>query len=172
MGRLEHELGIRSTYYFRCVKASWNEDVMRQIADMGHEIGYHYEDLSLTGGNNQKAITHFEKQLARMREISPVKTICMHGSPMSRYDNRELWRSTLSTRPSMPNPHPPAHHSQPSVHGDHQPKPHYHDYDIIGEPYFDIDFSKVFYLTEIPPQWPCALSRNPSPAGAWMCFTA
>ena len=32
--KLEHGLGIRGTYYFRFVKASWNETVMRQITEM------------------------------------------------------------------------------------------------------------------------------------------
>ncbi len=102
MARLEHELGVRGTYYFRSVKASWNENIMRQIADMGHEIGYHYEDLTLTGGDHKKAITHFETQLARMRKIYPVKTICMHGSPMSKHDNRDLWDPPPGAQLSAP----------------------------------------------------------------------
>ena len=44
--RLENELGIRGTYYFRMVPESFDEDVIRQIYELGHEVGYHYEDLS------------------------------------------------------------------------------------------------------------------------------
>ena len=46
MAELEHELGIGSTYYFRAVQESWNENIIRQIAEMGHEIGNHYENLT------------------------------------------------------------------------------------------------------------------------------
>ena len=124
MAILEHGLGIRGTYYFRCVKASWDEPVMRQLAEMGHEIGYHYEDLSLANGDHRQAIRHFEQQLSRLREIYPVKTICMHGSPLSNHDNRDLWK----------------HYN-------------YRDYGIIGEPYFDVDFSRVLYLTDTGRRW-------------------
>lgn len=44
--RIEHELGIEGTYYFRIVPESYDEDIVKQIADLGHEIGYHYENLS------------------------------------------------------------------------------------------------------------------------------
>ena len=30
---------------------------------------------------------------------------------------------------------------------------HYYDYGIIGEPYFDIDYSKVLYLTDTGRSW-------------------
>ena len=124
MARLEHAKGIRGTYYFRCMPASWDESVMRQIAEMGHEIGYHYEDLTLVDGDHGQAIRHFEQQLSRLRELYPVKTICMHGSPRSRYDSRDLWK----------------HYN-------------YRDFGIIGEPYFDLDFSRVFYLTDTGRRW-------------------
>ncbi len=124
MAQLEHSLGIQGSYYFRVVKESWNEDTIRQIAGMGHEIGYHYEDLSLCRGNHGEAIRHFEEQLKRFWEIVDVKTICMHGSPLSKHDNRDLWKEY-----------------------------NYRDYDIIGEPYFDLDFSRVFYLTDTGRRW-------------------
>jgi hypothetical protein len=45
--KLEHSLGIRGTYYFRIVPQSLNPEIIREIASLGHEIGYHYEDLDL-----------------------------------------------------------------------------------------------------------------------------
>lgn len=44
---LEYKLDIRATYYFRILPVSYNENLIKQIANMNHEIGYHYEDLSL-----------------------------------------------------------------------------------------------------------------------------
>ena len=70
---------------------SWDETIIREIRDMGHEIGYHYDDLSFCKGDHEKAIRRFEKNLATLREIAPVKTICMEGAPLSKWDNRDLW---------------------------------------------------------------------------------
>ena len=38
-------------------------------AKLGHEIGYHYEDLALENGNPDKAYNSFCKNLERIREI-------------------------------------------------------------------------------------------------------
>ncbi|MBC8180181.1 hypothetical protein H8E88_03570 [candidate division KSB1 bacterium] len=88
---IENELGIKGTYYFRAVPESYDEKIIKQIADLGHEIGYHYESLSTCGGDLRLAIDDFRFNLKKLREICPVKTICMHGSPLSNYDNRLLW---------------------------------------------------------------------------------
>jgi hypothetical protein len=46
--RIENGLGIKGTYYFRMVPESFDEGVIREIAGMGQEVGYHYEDVSST----------------------------------------------------------------------------------------------------------------------------
>ena len=122
--QIEHSLGIRGTYYFRIVPQSFNVSIIHQIADLGHEIGYHYEDLTLAKGNVEKAIKSFEQNLSKLRKIVPVTTACMHGSPRSPWDSKDLWK-----------------------------KYNYRDYGIIGEPYIDIDFSKVLYLTDTGRRW-------------------
>lgn len=122
--QIEHSLGIQASYYFRVVPQSNKPEIIKAIANLGHEIGYHYEDMSICEGDTQKAIAHFERQLAYFRQFYPVKTICMHGAPRSRFDGKELWESF-----------------------------DYHDYGIIGEPYFDVDFSQVFYLTDTGRRW-------------------
>lgn len=91
MAELEHDLGIRSTYYFR-YPYTFNKEVIRKIRSLGHEIGYHYEVLSKTKGDYQKAITLFQSELQEFRKICPINTICMHGRPQSRFDNRDLWK--------------------------------------------------------------------------------
>ena len=35
----------------------------------------------------------FEEELENFREIYDVKTICMHGNPLTKYDNRDLWKN-------------------------------------------------------------------------------
>ena len=87
--QLEHETGIRGSYYFRIVPESYDETIIREIYRLGHEIGYHYEDLALAGGDADKAYTSFCRNLEKIRKLVPVTTICMHGSPLSRYDSRD-----------------------------------------------------------------------------------
>lgn len=124
MAQLENGLGIHSTYFFRIVKQSNVPEVIRQIAALGHEIGYHYEDLALTEGDEEKAMASFEKHLAYFREYYPVRSVCMHGSSTSKYDNRLLWKG-------------------------HQLS----DYGLVGEPYLSVDFNQVFYLTDTGYAW-------------------
>lgn len=121
---LQHQLGLTGVYYFRAVPQSWDEKIIQEIAGFGHEIGYHYECLATQKGNMALAIRDFERNLTALRRLAPVSTICMHGSPLSKYDSRDLWKSYS-----------------------------YHDFGIIGEPYFDIDFSKVAYLTDTGRRW-------------------
>jgi hypothetical protein len=92
IAELEHEMGIRSTFYFR-YPYTFRPEIMQRIQEMGHEIGYHYEVLAKAGGDINKAIILFEQELGALQAVCDIKTICMHGSPMSRYDNRDLWKS-------------------------------------------------------------------------------
>lgn len=92
MAELENHRGIKSTYYFRFIKGVFNPEIIKRIHGLGHEIGYHYETLSKTKGDYEEALIFFESQLEKFREICEVKTIVMHGSPLSKYDNRDLWK--------------------------------------------------------------------------------
>lgn len=87
---VEKELGVKSSYYFRIVKESNDREVINEIVQLGHEIGYHYEDFATARGNLPAAIDSFRKNLAYFRKFYAVKTICMHGSPLSKWDNRAL----------------------------------------------------------------------------------
>jgi len=91
MAELEECAGIRSTYYFR-YPYTFNPDLILNIASMGHEIGYHYETLAKARGDHRLAVRLFQEELTQFRAIAEIKTICMHGSPLSRYDNRDLWK--------------------------------------------------------------------------------
>ena len=122
--KIEKELGIRAVYYFRAVPESWNEAVIKQIAEMEHEVGYHYESLTTCKGDVQKAYDDFGKNLERLRKLVPVSTICMHGSPRSPFDSKDIWK-----------------------------KYNYKALGIIGEPYLDSDFSQMLYLTDTGRRW-------------------
>jgi hypothetical protein len=141
--KIESEMGIKGTYYFRIVTESFDEKIIKEIFSMGHEIGYHYEDLSFAwtklkaqgsglsaqGEELENFIVEigkesFNENLAKLRKIVPVNTICMHGSPMSRWDSRLLWKYY-----------------------------DYHDFGVVSEPYFDINFNDVLYLTDTGRRW-------------------
>lgn len=92
MAELEADLGIAATYYFR-YPATFIPKVVARIHALGHEVGYHYEVLVKANGDYEKAIGLFARELAEFREICDVRTICMHGNPLSCHDNRDLWEA-------------------------------------------------------------------------------
>lgn len=91
MARLEAERGIRSSYYFRIVPSAFDPTVIKEIASLGHEIGYHYEDWYLSSRDPEKARSLFERHLGMIRDIAPVHSIAMHGSPLSSENNMTIW---------------------------------------------------------------------------------
>ena len=52
--KIEHSMEITASYYFRVVEQSNKPEIIKAIAEMGHEIGYHYEDMTVCGGNAEK----------------------------------------------------------------------------------------------------------------------
>jgi len=92
MAKLEAEIGIRASYYVRMTPGIFKPTALKQIASMGHEIGYHYEVLPKAKGNLSKAIEIFEAELKALREVFSVSTISMHGSPLSRWNSLDLWK--------------------------------------------------------------------------------
>ena len=120
----EKEIGAKATYYFRAVPESWSDEIIKDIYQMGHEVGYHYESLTTCNGNVQKAFEDFKNNLKKLRTLVPVSTICMHGSPRSPYDSKDIWKTY-----------------------------DYKQLEIIGEPYFTTDFSQMLYLTDTGRRW-------------------
>ena len=92
MALVESDFGIRATYYFRYKVGVFQPDVIRKIAAMGHEIGYHYEALDKAKGNFEKALDIFKCELDAFNKVVDIKTVSMHGNPLTRWDNRDLWR--------------------------------------------------------------------------------
>ncbi|KIO46308.1 MULTISPECIES: hypothetical protein [Sanguibacteroides] len=121
---VQAKAGVRGTYYFRAVPESWDEGIIREIRDLGHEVGYHYESLTTCHGDVDKAYEDFCRNLERLRRLVPVATICMHGSPRSPWDSKDIWT-----------------------------KYDYRELGIIAEPYLDIDFSNLFYVTDTGRRW-------------------
>lgn len=124
LAKLEHQLGIHGSYYFRTTKYSFRPRIINEIAGLGHEIGYHYEDLTRNNGNMDKAKIDFEKHLDMFRKLYPVQTVCMHGRSGSPYDNRDMWTKLRLA-----------------------------DYNLVAEPYLSLDFNQVLYLSDTTQKW-------------------
>ena len=122
--QIESSLELTATYYFRMVPESYDEAIIKQIASLGHTIGYHYESLTTCQGDMGAAYRDFCDNLIKLRQLVPVSTICMHGSPRSPYDSKDIWN-----------------------HYD------YHALGINYEPYFDTDFSNTIYVTDTGRRW-------------------
>lgn len=124
IAKLEKQYGIKASYYFRTIPGSWDEKVVKEISQMGFEVGYHYESLATCEGNMEAAYRDFCKNLERIRELADVHTVCMHGSPRSSYDSKDLWK-----------------------------KYDFRNLGIIGEPFLTTDFSQLLYLTDTGRRW-------------------
>lgn len=130
MAKLESEYGIYTTYYFRIMNHTFRPTIIKEIREMGHEVGYHYEDLSLAKGDYGRAKQLFERHLNRFKENSiDVKTVAMHGRPFSNIDNRDFWKkNTLE------------------------------DFGLSGEAFLTIDYSDIYYFTDTGRAW--AANKN------------
>ncbi len=125
MAEIQAEMGVKGTYYFRINHSDKNDRIIRRIAAMGHEIGYHYDDLSHCKGDTDAALKRFTEHLKHLRQFGQVSSICMEGAPLSGFDNRDLWKNKVS----------------------------YRNFGITTEPYFDLDFDRLFYLTDTARCW-------------------
>ena len=123
---IEHELGWKAIYFFRAVPESWDEEIILKIAALGHEIGYHYECLTTCNGDVDAAWEDFKANLDKLSKVvgKPITSICMHGSPRSPFDSKDIWK-----------------------------KYDYHSVGAEFEPYMDTDFSETFYLTDTGRRW-------------------
>ncbi len=124
MAKIEKKFAFRASYYYRKVKKTFSPEVLRAVAQLGHEVGYHYEVLDKGKGNIEKAKDIFEKELKEFRSIVNVKTISMHGNPLTPWDNRDFWKYyDLS------------------------------DFDLVGECYLSFDADKIIYLSDTGRTW-------------------
>lgn len=119
MAKIDASYGIRATYYFRMKPRLFQPQVIRTIAEFGHEVGYHYEVLSDTRGDFAAARELFKSNLLKLRNIAPVKTVCMHGASLSKHHNLDFWKQNALE-----------------------------DFDLVAEPYLTIDYSDMYYFSD------------------------
>ena len=123
--RLEADRDVQSTYYFRTIDRTLDEHVIGRVETLGHEVGYHYEDLDRTDGDPTEARRSFVRNLERLRRYATVETACMHGNPLTSYDNRDMWPDD----------------------------PDFEQYGLLGEAYLSLDFADVTYFSDAGRSW-------------------
>jgi len=135
MAKLEHDLGVSATYFFRTKDHVLNKKVISEIYQLGHEVGYHYESLADQKGDMDAALKDFELNLKKLRDIVPIHTISMHGRPLSRFDSRDIWMEKKNHTILLSR------------------------YGIKGEVYLDIDYSHIAYINDTGRTW-CSHTSN------------
>jgi len=124
MAEIEASLGATASYYFRAIDKTFEPELFRAVAALGHEVGYHYEDLDTADGDLATARRSFERNLDRFREHVPVDTVSMHGNPLTPHDNRDVVESLDLA-----------------------------EYGLAGEVYLSFDFSEVVYFSDTNRTW-------------------
>ena len=124
LAQIESAFGLCATYYFRYTKGVFNKQIIKDIYKMGHEIGYHYETLARAGGDWARSGQLFRDELAEFRKLVPVQTASMHGRPLSKWNNIDMW-DWFSRK----------------------------EFDLLGEAYLDIDYERVRYYSDTGRSW-------------------
>jgi hypothetical protein len=119
---IENKCGLKATYYFR--GSTYNTAIMDKMASLGHEIGFHYETLDKSKGDMEKAVYLFKRELKLFRERYDIKTVCAHGNPLTKYDNKNIWKHIK-----------------------------FADLDLEGEAFLSIDFNQFAYFSDSGRTW-------------------
>jgi hypothetical protein len=123
LAKIENDFNISSTYYFRVKRKHFLPEIINQVKLLGHEIGYHYEVLDKAKGDTNIALKIFNEEWNLFKKWES-KTVCMHGNPLSKYINKDIWKNNR-----------------------------FEDFGILGEGYLSIDFNKYDYFTDTGRKW-------------------
>jgi hypothetical protein len=124
IAQVEHKYGIRATYYFRDQKSTYKPYIMDKIAAYGHEIGYHYETIDKSKGDLKLAEGLFVRELDHFRTRYDVKTVCAHGNPLTKFDNKDIWKIIK-----------------------------WLDYRLLGEAFLSLDYTRFAYFSDSGRTW-------------------
>ncbi|MCL0034123.1 hypothetical protein M1M94_01335 [Thermodesulfovibrionales bacterium] len=131
IAEIEKAHGIRSTMYFRVDTKAFDLSAMRYLQDEGFEIGYHFNTLDRCGGDFNRAIALFEKELQELREAGiKIDTVCSHGDPRVKKIGYKVNNEIFLKDPDL---------CKRSG--------------LLGEAYLDIDFSSLQYFSDAGIKW-------------------
>jgi hypothetical protein len=131
MAETEYEHNLKATYYFRTLKGIFNTDIMDTVSSYGHEIGFHYETLDKCKGDIERAGDLFKKELTQFRKRYNIQTTCGHGNPLTRHDNKDIWKSLQ-----------------------------FEDLGLLGEAFLSLDYNKFAYFSDSGRTWLKAKSQK------------
>lgn len=124
LARLENQHNVVSTYFFRTKPLCLSPRIVKMVAGLGHDVGYHYEDFCDAKADHSLAWETFQRNLNKLSIPGGVKTIAMHGSILSPWNNLDLWN-----------------------HYD------YRRCGVLFEAFLDMDWDKYTYFTDTGRSW-------------------
>ena len=124
VAKVEGKYGIKATYYFRTRRGTYVPNIIDEIASLGHEIGYHYETLDKGKGNIESASKLFVNELNEFRTRYDVQTVCAHGNPLTKFDNKDIWKSLKLS-----------------------------DFGLLGEAFLTLDYRQFAYFSDSGRTW-------------------
>jgi hypothetical protein len=148
--RMERQMGINTSYYFRYIDKTFKQEVISEVAGLGHEVGYHYEVFTKAKGNHDEAIKLFKKEQAVFSEKWKSNTVCPHGG--SFVDNADGYslKNMITLIPKLISGKKVfSRHVNFDLWDTHA----FADFGIIGDAYRSVDFSDILYLSDTGRSW-------------------
>ena len=83
LAKIEAIYNIKTTYYVQAGLVNNDYKILQEISSLGHEVTYHYDVLDSSGGDFEKAIEAFKKNIKKFGKYGfEVQTVCPHGNPV------------------------------------------------------------------------------------------
>jgi len=138
VAEIEKAHGLRSTFYFRCDTNVLNLEAMRNLENEGFEIGYHFNTLDRCGGDFDRAIALFEKELKELREAGiKIDTVSSHGDPRVKKVGYKVNNEIFLKDPDLCKRN-----------------------SLLGEAYLDIDFLSLQDFSDVGIRWSGGISTK------------
>ena len=91
IAKIEKENGIGATYYLQAEVVLEYPDIVKELINLGHEVGYHYDVLDACQGDLTAANVLFKDNLSLFKQNgADILSICPHGNPLIK---RSGWTS-------------------------------------------------------------------------------
>ena len=147
---LEHLHGIHTSYYFRYIDEVFNEKVINHIAQLGHEVGYHYEVFTKAKGDPVEAMKLFREEQRVFSKKWNASTVCPHGGSFVEDTDGYSFKHIIKLIPKVI-----AGKTVISKHVnlDMWKENKFADFGIIGDAYHSVDFSDILYLSDTGRSW-------------------
>lgn len=130
LARIADRYNVQGTFYFRRREQGFDWQAIRAVADLGHEVGYHFETLDRARGDVARARELFLKDLEAFRRAGfPARTVAAHGAPPTAptyHGNLDLLRDAPGLLDKA---------------------------GLLGETTLSIDFTNVAYLSDATWRW-------------------